>query len=650
MSPREIVSPLALKHTNEVMCTAPWFVTDTEYAPRWCTYLPLINGEEAFEAVHHAIENATKSVDIICWGFQPSMYFIRDGKHPSIGELLEQMAKKGVRVRILGWEAPLNQAGTAAGESNLPGKGPIRFGDRAGQTASEDQYAYDREWFSKYAPLRPLAREAIGEALKTTPKRSPTPNHDVNPLFISRGFDSLVRTEMAYQAALHGLDSDLSVTTLRNFFVAPSHHQKTVIVDFELPERAVGFVMGHNMLDEYWDTDKHSAWGRTKTDMPAPNKGPRGHRPRQDISSRVTGPILTHLHHNFASAWRRATSEDLFLQRNAIAVSDQLVPCKEDPLIMAQLLRTQSEEGRRDIEKVYLQAINNATQFIYIENQYFRWPPLADAILKAAKVQSNKGRTPEEHGVLYLFVVTNANDEGVGPGIVNTQRMLERLGREDGMTSVTKLRRIKQAEERAAQLEPAWHDGLERKALEALTSLSDSLGGTSLGSRAREAKQEDKDDARQRRIALDKEIEQIRKNPVERPPERPGLKVHICSLVAKDSPADAWMPVYIHSKLMIVDDAFTTHGSANINTRSMQVDSELNIAHEMVDVTQDMRRRLWDLHTDGKGAQDDPKAAFEAWSDILQNNKNLQEDTKDGVPDAPIVEFEYNPTTLMDGD
>lgn len=48
----------------------------------------------------------------------------------------------------------------------------------------------------------------------------------------------------------------------------------------------------------------------------------------------------------------------------------------------------------------------------------------------------------------------------------------------------------------------------------------------------------------------------------------PGLKIHICSLVAQDSPVDNWVPVYIHSKLMIVNDVFTTHGSANINTRS----------------------------------------------------------------------------------
>lgn len=38
----------------------------------------------------------------------------------------------------------------------------------------------------------------------------------------------------------------------------PTHHQKMVLVDYESPADAVGFVMGHNTLDAYWDRDDHS--------------------------------------------------------------------------------------------------------------------------------------------------------------------------------------------------------------------------------------------------------------------------------------------------------------------------------------------------------------------------------------------------------
>lgn len=127
-----------------------------------------------------------------------------------------------------------------------------------------------------------------------------------------------------------------------------------------------------------------------------------------------------------------------------------LKPRKEygTPLI-AQLLRTQPQENKRDIEKAYLQAVNNATQFIYIENQYFRWPPLAESIKKAALVQREKGRTPEKDGSLHLFVITNVTEGGIGAGTVNTQRMLESLGRADTIPGVTRERMIEKISDEA---------------------------------------------------------------------------------------------------------------------------------------------------------------------------------------------------------
>jgi phosphatidylserine/phosphatidylglycerophosphate/cardiolipin synthase-like enzyme len=58
-----------------------------------------------------------------------------------------------------------------------------------------------------------------------------------------------------------------------------------------------------------------------------------------------------------------------------------------------------------------------------------------------------------------------------------------------------------------------------------------------------------------------------------------------------------WPEVYIHSKLLIIDDHFVSNGSANLNMRSMQTDSELNILCANPQVARSFRQRLWRQHT-----------------------------------------------------
>ncbi|WP_241088695.1 phospholipase D-like domain-containing protein, partial [Pseudomonas viridiflava] len=229
-------------------------------------------------------------------------------------------------------------------------------------------------------------------------------------------------------------------------------------------------------------------------------------------------------------------------------------------------------------------------------------------------------RDPAKHGSIHLFVVTNDTNDGVGMGTAKTQEMLESLGRADTIPQVTKLRRIREIE---ADMPPRPRPD----------SPNDIMGHRKLAEWEAE---------------LNKKIKPI-KDSVLTPEPVPGLKIHVCSLVAPDSPAGKdWMSVYIHSKLMIVNDVYTTQGSANINTRSMMGDSELNICHEHADTTQQLRRRLWGLHTNGFGAQDDPEEAFFAWQKIVDNNKRLR--SKAMAPDTSLVEFHYGEANYKDLD
>ncbi|MGX2016060.1 phospholipase D-like domain-containing protein [Providencia sp. PROV024] len=95
---------LVLGENDSAILTPQWFISG-KYAPVAAGFAPLINGERAFATIAKAIEQAQKSIDIITWGFQSSMYFTRGSKDEAkrVGDLLVEAADRGVKVRILVW-------------------------------------------------------------------------------------------------------------------------------------------------------------------------------------------------------------------------------------------------------------------------------------------------------------------------------------------------------------------------------------------------------------------------------------------------------------------------------------------------------------------------------------------------------------------
>ena len=838
------VVPIARRETRECTITPPWFVQGSEYNILPGRFELLINGENAFRAIYEAIAQATKSVCIICWGFQPSMRFLRGAEHGlMIGELLEQkaMQKQPVQVRILSWtmEADLalgpaeqNLSLTGFSEANAPGRRAFsrvpKVSDRPG-TMSDTDYAYNQQWFARYDQEQSLIYDTAPRKLSGMDTKARTPHLN----FCGRGFSA---TDRASIATSERLDPTTSKTTRAVQAASASHHQKVVIVDFEDPDHAVAFVMGHNILDEYWDTSAHSYKRH------APRNGRNGARPREDFSSRVTGPLLGDLFHNFNTAWKKETGEDLMktvgapaferyplskatrdweqaeadkarkeasrehdrqphlgyqpygIGERAVAESkareaadlaraqgfenrlqaDNVEANRRDAeqgtrqaayrgplgergeLIMGQILRTQPQYGVRDISKAYLQAVSNATQYIYIENQYFRWPVLAQKISDHAAALANGGRTPEDHGSLHLFVITNVDKEGMGDGTVNTSRMLEHLGRADVLPEVARQQRAEdtKAERLRARQQADLARARKAQAKQALATAPDSKRRQQAQADLADAEKLERD-AEAKLPELDKKLEAQRRDEKDesrpiRPEERPGLKVHVCSLVSPDTPgrtvaeAEAaaertsgraltraeriaqvkkdlassqdeadrlrfmhrqaeqavafapaegysaeshraaeqkriddlarrlkaeearsaglqaklktledgsnpvdWVDVYIHAKLMIIDDTFMTVGSTNINSRSMETDPELNIIHERHTISAPARRDLWTLHTkrrdEGSYSGEEPftpkgmKDAYINWGDAINENKKRRLNRL--TPIASLVEF-----------
>ncbi|UGA40266.1 phospholipase D-like domain-containing protein [Chromobacterium haemolyticum] len=213
--------------------------------------------------------------------------------------------------------------------------------------------------------------------------------------------------------------------------------------------------------------------------------------------------------------------------------------------------------------------------------------------------------------------------------------MLESLGRADTIPGVARLEKADDVEARLGQAKQA-----EREAK--VVSALNVMAPAKLKNKIKEAEA----DATAYRERMEKEYEAAQQPdaPISAV-EQPGLKTHICSIVAPDSPGGAWAETYIHAKLMIINDAFLTLGSANINTRSMQVDSELNIALDRPEISKPLRQELWGRHTNSwSGANPDrmdreapAKQAFKKWRDILNENKAAFSNSL--PPVAPLREF-----------
>ena len=693
-----------------------WFLKDAEKfengtrsEPVPATFKALVNGKEAFEELHDRIENAQHSIDIAIWGFQPSMHFKRDGKSPCIGDLLIQKALEGKKVRILVWSLPGNIQ--TFSEANLGNKPGVWLKDKVEGVTSE-QVDYDRWW---YEAIQGELDEVIVNAktdgivhvweaheiekheklveFTKSPKRTnliyknrkvAPQNEDFKPRILPDGRKvnhSFKDTELPDgKGTLTDGSYDFALKKFK------SHHQKTVLIDYEIPELAVGFVLEHNMVDNYWDDSNHSL----KTTLP--NKGKNSPTPLQDVSSIVTGQVLWDINHNFCQSWDRQNNKQWGKDPVDIGITgkrqsftrDHYQPnpslVDDSKLVMAQIVRTYDQPNIEDIMKVYLKNIKQTTSYIYTENQYFRFPPLVREFISHWETIKNNGRT---EGPIHWFTVTNSSDEGIGAGTYTTNEMFKLLGRQEVMPGVA--REIKREElgvelgkckvnqailynlairsptsgERAALEEKYEANEQEIKRIEK------EIANIDLKQRKAEIKQAEQKTQNNENIQhpnaienqeLSQEEANLTKELGYEISDTPGIKAHICTLMPKDEKGkyvhtykkngkDTPAEVYVHSKVTIMDDVFTIISSANLNTRSMQVDTELGIIMECADVAEGLRKRLWDLHTNKNFAAnpDDmhdyavAEEAFRKWGELIKANKRAQKGN--GVAKCALREF-----------
>lgn len=618
---------------------------DEEYTPSLASMKTLVNGETAFDMLYEKILHAKSSVDIIIWGFQPSMFFRRKSyKDPNTGQTTEPMCigdllikkalEDNVQVKILVWSMWLGvQTFMEANMGNISGT----YKDHVGCGVTEEQMWYDDWWY------KVVMRQVSPQELLTFCQTKP---HNMN-LFgteIGEPYDRLFRFCKSGNLNLQVKKRSVAMSGRAEnaggfirgmvFLVSASHHQKTVLIDYEQPDKAVGFVLEHNMLDNYWDTNQHVVA------QAEPNTGKNYIGNYQDTSCMVSGEVLWHINHNFCQSWDRWTNimlpgwfdftarakywENLTEKRSGIK-KEVFKPADFGTVSMAQILRTYDLPEREDIRRMYLQNIKKATRYIYTENQYFRWPKLVEEFAENWKKVRCWGRDEP----MYWFVITNSTDEGVGSGTEKTNEMLELLGRQDVMPRVAKAEN--------SELDFEYDDKYDKQVEELEKQVEEAKKGCQCSPQEYAELQQKLEEAKARQEQANYEAAQKLRNDM----NVPGLRTVIATIVAKDE----WQEVYVHSKVTVIDDVFMFIGSANLNLRSMHLDTELGIITECRQVAQDLRQQLWGWHTakDSEAnpplldAHKDVENAFMRWEELI--NKNREGKRYGNKPTHPLCGF-----------
>jgi phosphatidylserine/phosphatidylglycerophosphate/cardiolipin synthase-like enzyme len=610
-----------------------------------------ICGEKAFADIAQHIVNAKQSIDICCWGFDPGMELVRTGttwpRGETYGDLLIAAGRRGVRVRLLVWYSSIGSKSA----QNMPGYSHGTYPWRSVDGSNEaDQISAKRS----LALIQENCRKP-GATLRIAgaPLRATGQTRSITPKLLA----AMAREEYChswYKAAFAGLFQGVSIRTragddacikasLASEKYQPgglgdleaersgmtklgTHHQKTILIDYDHQggAEAVGYVKGLNSVTDYWDTHNHliedqrreGGGGREAGEAVQVDKGKqadagfRTFKPYRDYACRIrAGGALVGVHANFVRAWDRA-GDPCFDDLASIpaALKRKVAPGSHSSV---QIVRTQPQEQDKTIKEMYFLATDvaaAATGYLYIENQYFQYQEWAERLIQARKNvmagwkagAPSAGKSKGDMPLLHVFVVIPVPERD--QMIPRTYDTLAVLGQQAGMTGQSEL--IDNENKKV-------HTGV----------MHDESGRPTGAVRAKPTV-----------VEYANGIDKPSMDALER---KYGLKVAVAMLQTSglDQRRMRYREIYIHSKLLLVDDCFFSLGSANLNQRSMAVDSEINLASTDAKLATDLRRRIWgqlsgNTIDGGTGSRDDIADAFDNWKDRMKTNREQKRISK----------------------
>jgi phosphatidylserine/phosphatidylglycerophosphate/cardiolipin synthase-like enzyme len=358
----------------------------------------LMDGEEAWGAVHETLSEATESVLIATWWWDSIFELVRPGQDlttsqrrantilgvleslPAVRRVLvgQFYSQDGVLSNMTSDDA-IRAKGAAPGDR-------FEFMGQANESAGIFQFTI--EPFTFGARVRDLY-DVAGQTFQT-------------------GEPQVFSSIPSHQVDLTDWPVDFEVTHA-------SYHQKFLVAD------DTAFVGGMNYRPVDWDTNDHLIFDHRRMDYDAtaeernavavheelPDNGPR-----KDYMVRIQGPAVQDVVDIFKQRWDLARLEgaDYAANSSEFEVNRDLA---ERGDVTVQITATLPDPlWEHSIAETWVNAVANAREYIYIEDQYFRAPLLNDAIVR---------RMSEVPG-LRLVVITKPIAEWTDPGCAWTYR------------------------------------------------------------------------------------------------------------------------------------------------------------------------------------------------------------------------------------
>ncbi len=360
-----------------------------------------IDGERAWEAVAVDWKAATQSISVATWWFESDFELVRP-KETHL-ELTDSQRRANTALSIL---------------THSPAKKRLLIN----QLVTQDGFLADLtsdEAVRVYGPSTTDNFELLGQHNDATgvwdfaPKNfwfsdrvKQTPYTTGQPIFDS---EPTISINMPAKTIDARLPLNLPIDHA-------SMHQKFTVVD-----EKIAYIGGMNVKANDWDTADHKVFeprrapfetSRADRDAIDLSQQLGAQRPRKDYMVRIEGPIVQDASEVFHRRWERAVSDGVDFAHGASNYTvgrGQAAKGTVQAQVTATLPAPYDEVA---IGESWLNAIEHAEHYIYIEDQYFRAEILNDAILKRMIERPN----------LHLVVITPPMKEWSDPGCEWTYR------------------------------------------------------------------------------------------------------------------------------------------------------------------------------------------------------------------------------------